>query len=137
MPRLIIDPYKDFNRCYQRLKSEYEKYDRLIIAVDFDDTVYNTHNNEGWCYLGVMQTLLRWKDNAEIICWTASTPDRYELIRSVFNAFGITLSGINCNAPGIEDRGPKIYANIYLDDRTFGLAEGLKALTMLADVKGL
>ncbi len=135
--RLIVDPYKNFNRSYERLKSEFEQHGRLIIAVDFDDTVYNTHNHDGWCYLGVIQTLIRWKDHAEIIAWTASLPERYDLIRSVFNAFGITLSGINVNAQGIEQRGPKIYANVYLDDRTFGLGEALKALNMLADVKGL
>lgn len=135
--RLVVDPYKDFNRSYERLESEYEEHGRLIIAVDFDDTVYNTHKHEGWCYSGVIETLIRWNGHAEIIAWSASNPDRYELIRNTFNAFGINLSGINCNAPGIEQRGPKIYANVYLDDRTFGLEMALRALNLLADVKGL
>ena len=134
--RIIRDPYTSEDRLYKRLKEEFEKHGKLIIAVDFDDTVFNTHNNPGWAYTGVVETLLRWQENAEIICWTASLPDRYEFIRGVFNAHGIQLSGININAPGIEPRGPKIYANIYLDDRSCGLEQALRCLNLLADVKG-
>lgn len=134
--RIIRDPYTNEDRLYKRLKEEFEKHGKLIIAVDFDDTVFNTHNNPGWTYTGVVETLLRWQENAEIICWTASLPDRYEFIRGVFNAHGIQLSGININAPGIEPRGPKIYANIYLDDRSCGLEQALHCLNLLADVKG-
>lgn len=135
--KLIVDPYKDNGRAYRRLKEEYEKYGRLIIAVDFDDTVYNTHKHDGWCYLGVIQTLLRWQNNAKIIVWTASLPERYDLIRSTFAAYGIRIDAINENVDGIEQRGPKIYANVYLDDRTFGLGEALHYLNLLADLKGL
>lgn len=134
--KLIVDPYKNTDRAYKRIRDEFEKYGELIIAVDFDDTIYNTHNHDGWCYLGVVQTLLRWQDHAKIVAWTASNEDRYDFIRSVYKAHGIRLDAINENVNGIERRGPKIYANIYLDDRSFGLGEGLAALNMLADVKG-
>lgn len=134
--KIVKDPYTHENRLFERLKEELNKYGKLFIAVDFDDTIFNTHNNPGWAYTGVVETLLRWQDHAEIICWTASTPDRYDLIRSVFTAHGIPLSGINTNAPGIEPRGPKIYANIYLDDRSCGLESALHILNLLADIKG-
>lgn len=136
MSNIIRDPYSSKGRCYQRLKMEFEKYGKLIIAVDFDDTIFNTHENEGWVYTGVIETLVRWQSHATIICWTASLPERYDFIKGVFKAVGVRLDGINTNAPGIEDRGPKIYANIYLDDRTFGLNEALDALNTLAVVKG-
>lgn len=134
--KIVRDPYTNTDRLYARLKREFEEYGRLIIAVDFDDTLFNTHSNEGWTYTGVVDTLLRWQNHAEIICWSASTPDRYDLIRSVFTAHGLKLDGINVNAEGIERRGPKIYANIYLDDRSCGLQTALHVLNLLADVKG-
>lgn len=133
---VIRDPYTNTANLYQRIEREFEEHGKLIIAVDFDDTIFNTHNNPGWTYTGVVDTLLRWQDHAEIICWTASTPDRYELIRSVFAAHALRLDGININAPGIEPKGPKIYANIYLDDRSCGLDIALHILNLLADVKG-
>lgn len=134
--RIIRDPYTSEDRLFKRLKHEYEKYGRLIIAVDFDDTLFNTHANDGWTYTGVVDTLLRWQDHASIICWTASNPDRYDLVRSVFVAHGLRLDGININAEGIESRGPKVYANIYLDDRSCGLASAIHILNLLADTKG-
>lgn len=134
--KIVKDPYASEGRIYNRLKDEFEKYGKLIIAVDFDDTIFNTHNNPGWVYTGVVETLLRWQDHAEIICWTASKPDRYDFIKSVFQVHSIPLSGININASGIEPRGPKIYANIYLDDRSCGLEAALHCLNLLADVKG-
>lgn len=134
--KVVKDPYTDESRLFERLKNELNKYGKLIIAVDFDDTMFNTHNNPGWVYTGVVETLLRWQDHAEIICWTSSTPDRYDFIRSVFAAHGIPLGGININASRIEPRGPKIYANIYLDDRSCGLEMALHILNLLADIKG-
>lgn len=134
--KIIYDPYTDENRLYQRLKAEFEKHHRLIIAVDFDDTIFNAHGNPGWTYSGVVEILLRWQDNATIICWTSSLPERYDFIRSVFTAHGIRLDDINANAPGIAPRGPKIYANIYLDDRSCGLSRGLHVLDRLAEEKG-
>lgn len=132
MPDIIRDPYTDFSRCYKRLKSEFEKYKRLIIAVDFDDTIYNTHQHRGWVYTGVAEMLARWQPHADIIVWTASKPERYDFIRSVFAAHSIPIAAINENVEYIEPRGPKIYANIYLDDRTFGLGLALKCLDTLA-----
>lgn len=134
--KVVKDPYTDESRLFERLKNELNKYGKLIIAVDFDDTLFNTHNHPGWVYTGVVETLLRWQDHAEIICWTSSTPDRYDFIRSVFAAHGIPLGGININASWIEPRGPKIYANIYLDDRSCGLEMALHILNLLADIKG-
>lgn len=136
MNRIVKDPYTSYGRCRDRLLGEYNKYKKLIIAVDFDDTIFNTHNNHGWLYPRVVEALIRWQQHADIIVWTASLPDRYELIRSVFTAHGISISGINCNAPQIEARGPKIYANVYLDDRTFGLNDALTALEEIANIKG-
>lgn len=130
--KIVSDPYRDYDRFYFRLKDEYDRYGELIIAVDFDDTVFNTHDNPGWCYHEVIKMLLRWQDHAKIVCWTASNEDRYDFIRSVFTAHGVRLDAINENVNGIERRGPKIYANVYIDDRSGGIDNVLKALDRLA-----
>lgn len=133
----VIDPYTSHRRLKSRLEGELEKYGKIIIAVDFDDTVFDTHEN-GWEYYGVLDTVKAWQQAglADVICWTASTPDRYPLIRSHFLMEDITLDAINENMPYIETRGPKIYANIYLDDRSCGLQEAITILNeILNDIK--
>lgn len=123
----FLDPYELYDRVKSRLLDEYRKYgNRFIIAVDFDDTIYDTHAN-GWLYKHVFSTIDKWQKHAYIICWTASKEDRYPLIRDYFEKRSLRLDAINENAPWIEDRGRKIYANAYLDDRA-GLSIILKAL---------
>jgi hypothetical protein len=128
----ITDPYTSHLRLKRRLRDELTKYGKLIVAVDFDDTVYDTHEN-GWRYEGVIDTIKRWQgaDKIYLICWTASLPERYQFIIDYFDGAGIKLDAINENAPWIEAKGPKIYANIYLDDRTCGLQECITILNEL------
>ena len=38
------DPYTKMSQCVNRLYKEYSRHPRLIVAVDFDDTVYPYHN---------------------------------------------------------------------------------------------
>ena len=123
------DPYLEGLRVYDRLRREYDQYGKLIIAFDFDDTVFDTHNN-GWKYYDVIKLLRRWKDHAYFICWSASLPERYEFMYKHFAEYGIPCDAINTNAPWISNRGPKIYANAYLDDRA-GLPTIYSALERL------
>lgn len=126
---ITTDPYLDFDRFYQRIRDEYVKYGRIIIAFDFDDTVFDTHEN-GWMYEGVIQTLNRWTGRAYFICWSASGKERYPMMQEYFDRFGIPCDAINQNAPWISIKHRKIYANVYLDDRA-GYAYGLAALNKL------
>lgn len=118
VPNIVnFDPYLDAERVYTRIRDEFLKYGRLIIAFDFDDTIFNTHNNEGWHYDKIIKLLQRWRPYAYMICWSASTEARYPKMRDYMEWFEIPCDAINANAPWIEERGRKIYANIYLDDR--------------------
>lgn len=128
------DPYLSQHRAIARLLEEYERYGRLIIAFDFDDTVFDTHENN-WTYCNVSALLREIKklDCAYIICWTASLPERYPFIRDYLNEHNIPFDAINENAPGIEDKGKKIYANIYLDDRA-GLPAAYEALGYVINI---
>lgn len=114
---MISDPYMDYLRVKNRLRKEYREHkDKFIIAFDFDDTVFDTHNND-WAYDKILGLLCAWQEHAYLICWTASNEDRYPQIRDHLEDWGLYPDAINENAPWIEDRGRKIYANAYLDDR--------------------
>lgn len=113
----ISDPYMDYLHVKQRLLEEYREHgNNFIIAFDFDDTVLDTHHN-GWEYNKVLALLCAWQEHAELICWTASKEERYPDITQYLESWGLYGVAINENAPWIEERGRKIYANAYLDDR--------------------
>lgn len=114
---VISDPYMDYFRVKERLLKEYRKYkDDFIIAFDFDDTVFDTHGNY-WAYDKILALLCAWQEHAYLICWTASKEERYPQIKQHLEGWGVYPDAINENAPWIEERGRKIYANAYLDDR--------------------
>jgi len=124
---MLIDPYMDYERVKERLVTEYRKYgNKFIIAFDFDNTVYDTHNN-GCSYEAMLELLKKWRPHAYLICWTASKEERYPLIFDYLLSRGVRPDAINSNAPWIEEQGRKIYANAYLDDRC-GLSVIYRAL---------
>lgn len=124
-----FDPYIDATRVLDRIRAEYKKYGKLIVAFDYDDTVFDTHDN-GWDYSMVIDLLQRVRPYAFIICWSASPESRYREMYEHFAEKGIPCDAINENAPWIADKGRKIYANIYLDDRS-GLQTAYWALLTL------
>lgn len=126
-----MDFYRDYQNVYNRLKQEYIKYGRLIILVDFDDTLYNTYAQPNRSYEEVAQLVRRWKPYAQIIIWTVSQPERYLFIESYLKEINVPFDGINIDGcvngqyilPGVR----KVYANATLDDRC-GLATVYQAL---------
>lgn len=113
----ISDPYMDYLHVKQRLLEEYREHgNNFIIAFDFDDTVFDTHHHD-WKYNKILDLLEKWNNHAYLICWTASREDRYPEIRAHLMYYDVYPDAINANAPWIEERGRKIYANAYLDDR--------------------
>lgn len=109
-----MDYYLDFDNCYERLKREYQQHNDLVIAVDFDDTVYDCHKMSR-TYDDVLTLLRRAQKYCKIYAWTGHFEEDYDRIRQYFLDNGVNLTGIN------EDTcisvGRKMYANIYLDDR--------------------
>lgn len=96
---LLIDPYMDYARVKERLLNEYRKLgNKFIIAFDFDDTVYDTHKN-GWLYKAMFELLDCWAPHAYLICWTASTEERYPFIKEYLRLRGVRPDAINQNAP--------------------------------------
>ena len=131
---VIVDFYLDENNVYNRLRHEFETYGRLIIAVDFDDTLYNYHKIEGRTYDMVIDLLRKWKDHAEIIVYSCIEPDgkdRMEFVKKYLKDNDIPYHKFNeqsCRSPTPNSR--KVYYNILLDDRA-GLKECFDVLKRL------
>lgn len=131
MSELPTDPFIYDEYVMDRLRKEYSKHKKLIVAVDFDDTVYPwTHDNSRH---NLMFDLLQkcQKHEFYLVAFTASDPERYDFIREYFDSFGIHIHGINQNViPLRYGNNGKIYYNIFLDDRA-GLRSAFRNLQTL------
>lgn len=128
-----MDKYLVTNSAYERLWAEYKKYGSLIVAVDFDDTLYDFHGT-GESYEMVKQ-LIRdlYSIGCKIIIWSGS--EDVNTIAAYLKEQNIPWDLINENlqingnwASGKDSR--KVYANVYIDDRA-GLVQVYKDLSRL------
>jgi hypothetical protein len=122
----------------QRLVDEWVKHERLIIAVDFDDTIcpFGLVTSEHTMRMDRTRALLRHcvQLGARIVIHTASDPDRYAFIRRFCTECDIPVEAINQNLPGLKyGTASKPYANIYLDDRA-GIEATLDLLSAAAAI---
>lgn len=124
------DPYFDTERCVERLFQVYQKHSNIIIACDFDETIYPFHNPNDE-FTKVIE-LLRVCSNMEltILIFTSGLNERHELMRQYCENNNIKISGINENLPDMKfgRDGAKIYYNILLDDKA-GLGQAYEILT--------
>lgn len=123
-----MDFYLSSSNAYCRLEEEYKKYGKLILAVDYDDTIYDFHK-KGRKYTNIINLLRRWQKYADIIIWTGNGMEEYDKIHANMNNLGIKIYGINCDS-AVKVDGRKIYANAYIDDRG-GLKQMYKILLKL------
>lgn len=124
MKHLFLNPKK----ALDRLITEYDRYGSLVIAVDFDNTLYDYHQ-QGLDCSEIIDLLQRLKQiQCQIIIWTAS--DKYAFIESYCHEWDIPFDCINTNPPFFKSTSAKIYYNELLDDRS-GLAESFHRLTAL------
>lgn len=110
-----MDYYLSEENCYQRLKSEFQKYGKLIFCVDFDDTIYDFHKL-GRSYDDIINPLHRWEKYSEVVILTGNGDDKYDVIEKYLSEKQITYRGINCDS-SVSFGGRKTYGNVYIDDR--------------------
>jgi hypothetical protein len=129
----VTAPYMSTDVIKARLLKEYHAHPRLIIGVDFDDTVFDFHN-EGHTYERIIALLRRCQHiGFYIVLFTASAPERHKFMNDYMLGQGIVLDFINKNPiPLPYGHHGKIYYNILLDDRA-GLGQAVEALTWLVD----
>ncbi len=123
-----MDHYLDAQNAYQRLLDEYLRYGSLVVAFDFDDTVYDYHQ-KGRSYhdvIGLLRDLRR--IGCYLICWTGQQdPD---FVADYLRSNDIPFDAVNEHPPFRASQSRKVYANAYLDDRA-GLAQVFGELSAL------
>ena len=124
-----LDPFFDTTKCIDRLYKQYLSTPRLIIAVDFDLTIFDFHN-EGYEFPKIISLLKRCNNhNFYIVIFTSSKKDRYNFIEEYCKKINIKIDGINKNIveTPYSEEGSKIFFNLFLDDRS-GLQQAYEIL---------
>lgn len=117
-----------------RLYAEWEKYGKLVIAYDFDGTIFD-YGNQGHRFNNVMDLLRRCKKlGFNFIVFTCREEADYGFIKQHLADNDLPYDKINENVDFIPFKGRKIYYNILLDDRA-GLTSAY--YTLLNVVRGI
>jgi hypothetical protein len=127
-----LDSFFDKDKQQNVLFEQYNKYGKLIVAFDFDDTVspFRGDNCEQ-----VKQLIRDLRPYAHLICFTARTPDKLEQVEKYLEANNIPYDFINKEWDGSEITG-KLFYNQLLDDKA-GLYESYLILReFLNQIKG-
>jgi hydroxymethylpyrimidine pyrophosphatase-like HAD family hydrolase len=110
-----MDFYLNIENSQNRLIEEYSNYGSLVVAFDFDDTVYDFHK-KGRIYNDVITLLKKLKSiNCYLICWTGQ--EDLEFVSRYLIENEIPFDSINENPPFHKLKSKKVYSNAYLDDR--------------------
>jgi hydroxymethylpyrimidine pyrophosphatase-like HAD family hydrolase len=124
-----MDFYLDNQNCIDRLVYEWKEHGNIIIAVDYDDTLYDFHK-KGREYNHVINLLRQCrKIGCYIIIFTACGEEQYSDISNYLKDKEIPFDKINENVEFIKFTGRKIYYNILLDDRA-GLGSAYDCLKL-------
>lgn len=135
------NPFLTLDGCVDRLVREYKKHGKLIICVDFDDTLFNFHSGDYTLeqneidHKQVLDLLRECKRRGfYVTIFTASVPTRWERMRKYCSDMGIEVDSINKNAIELPyGNHGKIYYNILLDDRA-GLYAAVETLQKFFEV---
>lgn len=110
-----MDFYLNPENSQNRLIEEYKNYGSLVVAFDFDDTVYDFHK-KGRIYNDVIALIRKLKSrNCYLICWTGQ--EDLEFVSNYLKTNDIPFDDINENPPFHKLKSKKVYANVYLDNR--------------------
>lgn len=124
-----------------RLTNEWEQYGKIIIALDFDDTIFPWGFKDDNSSKGFEEIAYLLKECKKLGCyisiWSACAPERYDEIKVHCAKLGIEIDSINQNPIDLPyGNHRKMYYNILLDDRA-GLQDAIDILTAaLYNIKG-
>lgn len=114
---MYSDYYLEDEHAITRLVKEWKEHKKIIIALDFDNTVYDFHH-EGHTYEDVFNLLRACKEyGCYIVLFAARGGDDFEFMINYLKEQKIEADGINENLPVVPFQTRKIYYNILLDDR--------------------
>lgn len=134
MNKEITDPYFDTDICVERLLREWRIHKKLIVAVDYDDTIFDYHDM-GYKYHGVTNILKECQNLGFYICiFTGCGLEKYELMKKTLADIGVIITSINQNPfPMPFGNHGKMYFNILLDDRA-GAGQAYEILRRTIDI---
>lgn len=133
MRNKLMDPYLNDLNCVKRLVNEWVKHKSLIIAYDYDNTVFDYHS-VGYKFDGIIETLKECKKyGAKFIVFSCSPKDRHSEMIDYLNQNEIPWDTINENIVTLHDGEGKVFYNILLDDRA-GLKSSFSILSMALTV---
>ena len=113
----MVDPYLDNKLCIDRLVENWKLYNGIIIAFDFDNTVFDYYN-KGYRYDKVIDLLKECKNmGCTLILSTCCDESKFEFMKNKCSEVGILIDYINESPPYIPFTGNKVFYNILLDDR--------------------
>ncbi len=118
------------NKYVKRLSREWLEHNKIVIAVDYDSTIFPWHTIDNQEDMSkVIETLKKaYSLGAFIVLNTCSVPERYDEMKEYCSSIGLSIDGINTNPIDLPfGNHGKVYANIYIDDRA-GLNEALDIL---------
>jgi hypothetical protein len=129
----LIDPYLNDLNCVKRLVNEWVKHKSLVIAYDYDNTVFDYHNT-GYKFDSIISTLKECKEyGGKFIVFSCSPKDRHSEMIKYLGDKDIPWDTINENIVFLHGGEGKIFYNILLDDRA-GLKSSFSILTMALTV---
>lgn len=113
-----MDYYLNDQNVIDRLVREWKQYNSLVIAYDYDNTVYDYHK-KGETYEDVIGLLRECKKfGSHLVVFTANDEDKYSPIIEYLKANKIPFDAINESPSFVPvQSSKKIYFNILLDDR--------------------
>lgn len=116
---MIPNPYLTIEGCVNRLYKQWQKHPRLIVAVDFDDSIFPYSGD--YDYSDTINVLKRaQKHKFIIVIYTVSMKERYPEIIKYCKEIGIDPIVINKDIIDLTGNPEaKIYYNILLDDKAF------------------
>lgn len=113
----ISDPFLDMKTCIDRLFHEWKTYGQLIIAFDYDNTVYDYYK-KGYKYDKIIHLLRELKEiGCHLTVFTSCDESRFAEIREYLDKNRIPFDSINDTPDFIPFKGRKVYYNALLDDR--------------------
>ncbi len=124
----LTDPFLSTDLCVQRLLDTWIKHGQILVALDFDDTVFPYHD-QTHIHPRVLQLVRDCAaEGALIMVYTASSPDRFAMMVEFLSERGIPVAAVN-EHPFPMDYGNwgKLYYNILLDDKA-GLLSAVETL---------
>lgn len=127
-------PFLNQEMCVSRLIDDYEKHGSIVIAYDFDNTVFDFHSN-GFDYTDIISLLRELRSTIECCLIVFTANDDIGFIKSYLNKNNIPFDLINENPSFFDSKSRKIYYNILLDDRAGLLSAYLQLKELLRRIK--